>query len=132
MSKGKIYKTAKDRLVAELLHKAYRVSKKKAYKGLQCTLTYDELYSLMEKWNWSCCKTFEPFPILDKEYKRWQLVQMGINPLLMPSIDRVDSNGHYTIDNIQIVIQYHNLGKTDNDDKWADEVIQKIISNSIK
>jgi hypothetical protein len=50
----------------------------------------------------------------------------------MPSIDRIDSNRHYTIDNIQIVIQYHNSGKTDNEDKWADEVIQKIISNSIK
>ena len=91
-------------------------------------LDYASLYpSLIMAYNLS-----PEYLILDKEYKRWQLVQMGINPLLMPSIDRVDSNGHYTIDNIQIVIQYHNLGKTDNDDKWADEVIQKIISNSIK
>ena len=50
MSKGKLYKTPKDRLIAELLHKALRMIKKKSHKGLQCTLTYDELYSLMESY----------------------------------------------------------------------------------
>ena len=36
MSKGKIHKTPKDRLIAELLHKALRMVKKKSHKGLQC------------------------------------------------------------------------------------------------
>jgi len=122
-------KSPKERLIRELLHKAYRAVKKKSHRGLQCSLTYDELYSLMEKQNWSCSKTKISFPILDREYKRWELVRMGINPLIMPSIDRIASDGNYTIHNIQIVIQYHNLGKTDNEDRWADEVLDLIISN---
>jgi hypothetical protein len=44
----------------------------------------------------------------------------------MPSVDRIDSNAHYTIDNIQIVCQFYNLGKTDNEDRFADEIIKLI------
>jgi hypothetical protein len=124
-------KSPKERLVRELLAITNRAVRriKNRKRGLISTITYEQLYSLMEKQNWRCYKTRIPFPILDKGYKRYQLVQIGINPLIMPSIDRIDSNGHYTIDNIQIVIQYHNLGKTDNLDNHADEVLDLIIYN---
>jgi hypothetical protein len=121
-------KPPKERLVRELLSNtniAVRRPKNKK-RGILNTLTYEELYSLMETQNWKCPKTSIDFPILDKGYKRWQLVNMNINPLIMPSVDRIDSNAHYAINNIQIVCQFYNLGKTDNEDRFADEIITLI------
>ena len=126
-----IAKSKEERLVKELLANVNRAVRriKNKKRGLITTLTYEQLYERMVKINWTCEKTLIPFPLLDKGYKRWQLVNMGINPLIMPSVDRIDSNGHYTIDNIQMVSQFYNLGKTDNEDRWADEIIKLIKEN---
>jgi hypothetical protein len=118
----------KERIVRELVANVNRAVRrvKNKKRGIKTTLTYEQLYSMMESINWKCAKTFIDFPLLDKGYKRWQLVDMNTNPLIMPSVDRIDSNAHYTIDNIQIVCQFYNLGKTDNEDRFADEIIKLI------
>ena len=120
-------KTPKERLIRELLHKALRMIKKKSHKGLQCTLTYDELYSLMEKWNWSCCKLGQPFDIMGKRVLVENRKAAGINSLLLPSIDRIDNNKGYMLDNIQIVTMAYNQMKN----IYSEESIMEWI-NTIK
>ncbi len=44
-------------------------------------------------------------------YKDW--VESGFQKKLAPSIDRIDNNGHYSRDNIQVVTSYENTLKND-------------------
>lgn len=120
-------KNPKERMVRILLSKIN--SNTRPSDTRISNITFLDLYNLLELNNWTCCKTGIKFPMLNKGCKRYQLIEMGINPLTMPSVDRIDSSKDYTIDNIQIVCQFYNLGKTDNDDIWADEIIKLIKEN---
>ena len=86
--------------------------KKKVLKGIdQCDVTFDSMLSLMEKWNWSCCKLGQPFDLSFRMGKRIlepDRRALGINSTLIPSIDRIDNNKGYTMDNIRIVTNGYN------------------------
>ena len=105
--------------------------KKKVDKGInQCDVTFDSMLSLMEKWNWSCCKLGQPFDLsfrMGKRILEGDRRALGINSLLLPSIDRMDNNKGYMMDNIQIVSMAYNQMKN----IYSEECIMEWI-NSIK
>ena len=43
--------------------------------------------------------------------------ELGVDSNLLPSVDRIDSNGHYEVDNIQIVCRFVNFWKGDTPDE---------------
>ena len=83
--------------------------KKKVLKGInQCDVTFDSMLALMESQQWKCAEGGQSFAIMGN----WVLVSdrkaMGINSTLLPSIDRIDNNKGYTMDNIRIVTNGYN------------------------
>jgi hypothetical protein len=116
-------KTPKDRTIYRLFDSCRTASRrpKKVRKGIDyCNITYESMYELMEKQGWKCAETNIPFVIMDKQYKVGERNALGINSLLLPSIDRIDNNKGYTMDNIRIVTNgYNNLKNIHSDlDVW--------------
>jgi hypothetical protein len=102
--------------------------KKKILKGInQCDVTFDSMLSLMEKQNWSCCKDGRPFHLsfrMGKRILEGDRKALGINSLLLPSIDRIDNNKGYTMDNIQIVtLGYNNLKN-----RYGEEYVNEFLN----
>ena len=125
-------KTSKERVVAELVTMCRTASRrpKKVKKGItQCDVTFELLYQMMESQNWKCIETNLPLLILDSRLTIDETTKLGMNRLFLPSIDRIDNNKGYTIDNIRIVTQgYNNLKNIYNDSEvW--EWINLIKSN---
>ena len=125
-------KTSKERVVAELVTMCRTASRrpKKVKKGItQCDVTFELLYQMMESQNWKCIETNLPLLILDSRLTIDETTELGMNRLFLPSIDRIDNNKGYTIDNIRIVTQgYNNLKNIYNDSEvW--EWINLIKSN---
>jgi len=117
------------RLVSDCISGSKR--KKKVLKGInQCDVTFEGMLALMEKWNWSCCKLGQSFHLTHRMGKRileGDRKALGINSLLLPSIDRIDNNKGYMMDNIQIVSMAYNQMKN----IYSEESIMEWI-NSIK
>lgn len=116
-------KTPKDRTIYRLFDACRTASRrpKKIRKGIDyCNITYESIYNLMEAQQWKCAETNIPFVIMDKQYKVEQRIELGINSLNLPSVDRIDNNKGYTIDNIRIVTNgYNNLKNVHSDkDVW--------------
>ena len=116
-------KTPKDRTIYRLFDACRTASRrpKKVRKGIDyCDITYESMYALMETQQWKCAETNIPFVIMDKQYKVEQRNALGINSLNLPSIDRIDNNRGYTMDNIRIVTNgYNNLKNIHSDtDVW--------------
>jgi hypothetical protein len=116
-------KTPKQREIYRLFDSCRTGSRraKKVRKGIDyCDITYESMYALMETQQWKCAETNIPFVIMDKQYKVEQKKALGINSLLLPSIDRIDNNRGYTMDNIRIVTSgYNNLKNIHSDgDVW--------------
>lgn len=116
-------KTPKDRTIYRLFDACRTASRrpKKIRKGIDyCNITYESLYELMEAQQWKCAETNIPFVIMDKQYKVDERIALGINSLNLPSVDRIDNNKGYTIDNIRIVTNgYNNLKNVHSDkDVW--------------
>ena len=116
-------KTPKDRTIYRLFDACRTASRrpKKIRKGIDyCNITYESMYNLMEAQQWKCAETNIPFVIMDKQYKVEQRIELGINSLNLPSVDRIDNNKGYTIDNIRIVTNgYNNLKNVHSDkDVW--------------
>ncbi len=129
MSKQK-YFTDKEKCIARLVSSCTTGSNraKKILKGInQCDVTFEGMYALMEKWNWSCCKLGQPFDIMGKRVLVENRKAAGINSLLLPSIDRIDNNKGYMLDNIQIVTMAYNQMKN----IYSEESIMEWI-NTIK
>jgi hypothetical protein len=102
--------------------------KKKVLKGIdQCDVTFESMLSLMESQQWSCCKDNQPFHISFRAGKRIlepDRKALGINSLLLPSIDRIDNNKGYTMDNIQIVtLGYNNLKN-----RYGEEYVNEFLN----
>lgn len=53
------------------------------------------------------------------------------DPNLMPSPDRIDSNGHYSDENIQIVCRFVNFWKSDSDDSEFKRLLQMVRGNDL-
>jgi hypothetical protein len=129
-------KTPKQRTIYRLFDSCRTGSRraKKIRKGIDyCDITYESMYALMETQQWKCAETNIPFVIMDKQYKVEQKKALGINSLLLPSIDRIDNNKGYTMDNIRIVTNgYNNLKNIHSDaDVWQwIKLIQSDNSNT--
>ena len=105
------YKTHKEKTIARLVEACKSASKreKKIRKGInQCDVTFASMLSLMETQQWKCAIRGQSFLIMDKRYKVEERKQLGINSLLLPSIDRIDNNRGYEMDNIRIVTNGYN------------------------
>lgn len=132
MSKKK-YNTPKEQLVARLVSDCKSGSNryKKVRKGInQCDVTFDKMYALIKKQNWKCYETNIPFVIMDKRYKVEERERLNINSLNLPSIDRIDNNKGYTMDNIRIVTMAYNQMKNRYSERFVREWINLIKSNS--
>lgn len=126
-------KTPKERTIARLVDACRTASRrqKKINKGIDyCNITYDSIHTLMESQQWRCIETNIPFLILDGRLKVEQTNELGLNRLNLPSVDRIDNNKGYTIDNIKIVsLAYNNL-KNRYDERFVREWIQIIKSDT--
>ncbi len=80
---------------------------------ISITVTKSQLINKLIKLKGKCAITNIPFPLVTNSYlyKAPHYTQFGINPMLIPSIDRIDSSKPYSIRNIQIVIRMVNMGK---------------------
>jgi len=88
------------------------------------------MYALMETQQWKCAETNIPFVIMDKQYKLDERNALGINSLNLPSIDRIDNNKGYMMDNIRIVsLAYNNL-KNRYDEVYVREWINAVKSDN--
>ena len=120
------YKTPKEKAVYRLFDACRTASRrpKKVRKGIDYSnITYESLYALMETQGWKCIETGIPFVIMDNGYKVEERNRLGINSLNLPSVDRIDNNRGYTMDNIQIVsLAYNNL-KNRYDERFVKEWI---------
>jgi len=73
----------------------------------------EDLYNKLIQQDGKCTISKIPFPImLCKTHYLSARKFFGVNRLLIPSVDRIDSKLPYTLDNIQIVIRFINIGKT--------------------
>ena len=126
-------KTPKERTIARLKEACNSASKrvKKINKGINyCNITYESLYNLMEVQNWKCAETNIPFLILERNLKVAETNELGLNRLNLPSVDRIDNNKGYTMDNIRIVsLAYNNL-KNRYDEVYVREWINAIKSDN--
>jgi hypothetical protein len=104
--------------------------KKKIIKGInQCDVTFASMLSLMEKQNWKCAirgQTFHLTHRMGKRILKGDRKALGINSTLLPSIDRIDNNKGYTMDNIRIVTNGYNQIRNRYEER---EVMEWILSN---
>ena len=125
-------KTPKERTIARLVEACNSGSRrpKKIRKGIDyCNITYESLYELMEAQQWKCAETNIPFLILERNLKVAETNELGLNRLNLPSVDRIDNDKGYTIDNIRIVsLGYNNL-KNRYDEVYVREWIKAIKSD---
>ena len=126
-------KTPKEKTIYRLLDGCRTDSRrpKKVFKGINyCDVTYESIYALMETQQWKCIETNIPFLILDNRLTVAQTNELGLNRLNLPSVDRIDNNKGYTIDNIKIVsLAYNNL-KNRYDEAYVREWIKIIKSDN--
>jgi len=123
------YKTPKEKTIARLVDNCKSASNrdKKKRKGInQCDVTFESMLSLMERQDWKCAIRGQSFVIMDKRYKVEERKKLGINSLLIPSIDRIDNNKGYTMDNIRIVTNGYNQLRNRYEER---EVMEWILSN---
>jgi len=107
--------------------------KKKVLKGInQCDVTFEGMLSLMESQQWECAEGGQPFHLSFRMGKRIlepNRKALGINSTLLPSIDRIDNNKGYMMDNIRIVTNGYNQMRNiyeDNDVReWINSIKKK-------
>lgn len=108
--------------------------KKKVLKGInQCDVTFDSMLSLMEYQQWACDEGGQPFHLSFRMGKRIlepDRKALGINSTLLPSIDRIDNNKGYTMDNIRIVTNGYNQIRGQYEDSDVREWINLIKKNN--
>ena len=122
-----------------LLNKIHQSSKTANEKGQKhgrkkrrvVSVTKDDIIKLLIDSKFSCVRTGIPFYQFDTIYAYKKASSNGYNSCLLPSIDRVDSKKDYSIDNIEIVISFYNLGKGNKNVTNAMEVINLIKNKTI-
>ena len=104
---------------------------KKIRKGIDyCDATYESIYALMEAQQWKCAETNIPFLLLERRLTVAETNELGLNRLNLPSIDRIDNNKGYTMDNIKIVTLAYNNLKNRYDEVYVREWIELIKSDN--
>ena len=101
-------------------------------KRLIVSITKKDIIGLLLKQNFCCSLTGIEFPTFNTQigYKKASSMN-NINSLALPSADRIDSGGDYTINNIEIVIAFYNMGKGNKSKQNAIEILN-LIKNKTK
>ena len=88
-------------------------------------VTYEQILERIIQIEGKCEKTGWPFPLVLSavHYTKQWARKLGFNPGIVPSCDRIDPKKGYTIDNIQIVIRFYNLGKNSLTQEEIDELM---------
>lgn len=82
---------------------------------IRVEVTKEELVERLIKIECKCEKTGVPFPLFPKKtHYKTKLKEFNVNPMLMASGDRINSDDFYRIDNIQLILRALNLGKGTN------------------
>jgi hypothetical protein len=55
-----------------------------------------------------------------------QFAGNGADPNLSPSVDRIDSDGHYEVGNLQIVCRFINFWKSDTDNEEFSRLLMMV------
>jgi hypothetical protein len=95
--------------------------------ALPILFSTDDLYNKLIQQDGKCAISKIPFPIMlcKTDYLKARKFY-GVNRLLIASVDRVDSKKPYQLDNIQIVIRFINIGKTNCSQDELTEVMEMI------
>ena len=123
---------SKQRVVRELVTTCRTGSRrpKKVKKGIdQCDVTFETMWKLMENQNWECAVYGHKFLLMPERWKVEETNKMGLNRLFLPSVDRIDNNKGYTMDNIRIVTAAYNNVKNIYNDNEVSEWINSIKNN---
>ena len=125
MSKTKLPTEPKLILVRILMGKIKDHLRKLPHNIRNVEVTEDWLYETLEKNNWSCPIMKVKFPLFknNNRIKKDEYKLLGINRLAIASVDRKDSSIGYTKENTQIVCRFYNLGKTDNPNSDAIDLL---------
>jgi hypothetical protein len=84
-------------------------------KRIIVEVTKEQLVERLIKIECKCEKTGVPFPLFPKKtHYKTKLKEFNVNPMLMASGDRINSDDFYRIDNIQLILRALNLGKGTN------------------
>jgi hypothetical protein len=96
------------------------------------SITKQDIIGLLLKQNFCCSLTGIQFPMFNTQtgYKKACSIN-NINSLALPSADRIDSDGDYTLNNIEIVIAFYNMGKGNKSKQNAIEILN-LIKNKTK
>lgn len=94
-----------------------RVKNKVAYrtKGIKCLINRSEFYDFVKK-NWS---------VYIKLNKQW--ANNNFKFKFSPTIDRIDSLKHYSLDNIRFLALSENVRNAQTGRKWTDEYKRKML-----
>jgi hypothetical protein len=95
-------------------------------EAIPIDITFEQILDRVKQINGKCERTGINFPLVKTEtdYCMSSARKLGFNPLLAPSADRVDPNGMYTMSNLQIVIQWYNMGKGAKSQTEANELME--------
>ena len=136
-NKEKYFEVMVKRLM-QSIKKSARTGKEKSFnfgrkERIIIDITEEQLLERLIKTDGRCEITGYPFPLVcnEKYYIQSQARILGFNPLMVPSPDRIDSNGIYTMNNLQIVIQGYNMGKGDKTQAEMDEYMSFFEINNI-
>lgn len=106
---------------ADYLRKIHRSWKGRAKsRNLAVEISIDDIIELGKKQKWRCAITQIRFDILKLDGKR--------RMPYAPSVDRIDSAGGYTKDNVRLVCLATNLALNE----WGDSVFMKIAEGYLK
>jgi hypothetical protein len=96
------------------------------------SVTKKDIINLLLKQNFCCAVSHVPFPIFNTQSGYLNASKENtINTLALPSVDRIDSKGHYTLDNIEITTTFYNTGKGAKSKQNAIEILN-FIKNKTK
>ncbi len=106
--------TSTDLAIVLYSYMTHRASgKQKLYRSVQCLLTKDELQAFIES-------VWDDYIV---QYNVWKA--NNYSRRFVPSIDRIDSAKHYSLDNIQIVPFYQNASRATLGRKQSEQHIKK-------
>lgn len=116
--KNTVFRTEED--VLNYITFIHSVNKKKVHNGetSSMNLSRSEIYELLREQDFKCAITKISF-------------LNHLNPLLRPSIDRIDSNIGYRKENCQIVLRFINLGKNKHSQEELFECLKMIKENCV-
>lgn len=101
-----------------------RTKQRAKASNIECTLTIADLYSLLEQCNGTCALSGIPFTekeIPGKRFRPW-----------MPSVDRIQSSGPYSLENCRLVSAYVNIAMNQFGEKLLVYVARAIAKKQVE